>query len=93
MIINHLIFALRLLRRDKFHSSLNIIGLSTGIACGIIILLYLQNELTYDSYHKNADRIFRVAAKGIPKCKCVRGITVTAFKTAADVSKGPSISW
>ena len=60
MIFNHLIFALRLLRRDKFHSILNIIGLSTGIACCIIILLYLQNELTYDSYHEKADQIYRI---------------------------------
>ena len=60
MLKNHLIFAFRLLRRDKFHSTLNIIGLSTGIACCIIILLYLQNEITYDSYHENADRIYRI---------------------------------
>jgi len=60
MLKNYLIFAFRLLRRDKFHSTLNIIGLSTGIACCIIILLYLQNEITYDSYHENADRIYRI---------------------------------
>ena len=63
MIFNHLIFALRFLRRDKFHSILNITGLSVGLACSIIILLYLQNELTYDSYHENADRIYRAAQK------------------------------
>jgi hypothetical protein len=63
MLFNHLIFALRLLRRDKFHSILNIIGLSAGFACSIIILLYLQNELTYDTHHINADRIYRAAVK------------------------------
>jgi putative ABC transport system permease protein len=63
MIVNYIIFAIRLFRRDKFHSILNIIGLSTGLACSIIILLYLQNELTYDRYHKNADRIYRAALK------------------------------
>ena len=63
MLKNHLIFALRLLRRDRFHSILNITGLSAGFACCIIILLYLQNELTYDSHHKNADRIYRAALK------------------------------
>ena len=51
MFRNHLIFALRLLRRDRLHGILNIIGLSAGLACSIIVLLYLQNELTYDSYH------------------------------------------
>ena len=63
MFRNHLIFALRLLKRDKFHSILNIIGLSAGFACSIIILLYLQNELTYDTHHINADRIYRAAVK------------------------------
>ena len=62
-LVNHLIFALRLLKRDKFHSILNIIGLSAGFACSIIILLYLQNELTYDAHHENADRIYRAAVK------------------------------
>jgi putative ABC transport system permease protein len=42
---------------------LNIIGLSVGLACCIIILLYLQNELTYDSFHEHADRIYRAAGK------------------------------
>lgn len=37
MIINYIIFAIRLFRRDKFHSALNIIGLSTGIAYDILI--------------------------------------------------------
>jgi putative ABC transport system permease protein len=60
MIINTIIFTIRLFRRDKFHSVLNIIGLSTGIACCIVILLYLQHELTYDQYHENADRIYRI---------------------------------
>lgn len=44
---------------------MNIIGLSIGIACGIIILLYLQNELTYDKYHEKADRIYRIGTNVI----------------------------
>ena len=52
-----------MLRRDKFHSIINTIGLSTGIACCIIIMMYLQNELTYDQYHENADRIYRLGIK------------------------------
>ena len=65
MLINTIIFAIRLFRRDKFHSVLNIIGLSTGIACCIFILLYLQHELTYDQYHQNADNIYRIGIKVI----------------------------
>ena len=65
MLINTIIFAIRLFRRDKFHSVLNIIGLSTGIACCIFIMLYLKHELTYDRYHENADRIYRIGSKVI----------------------------
>ncbi|MEJ2728632.1 MAG: ABC transporter permease [Deltaproteobacteria bacterium] len=63
MFSNFFIIALRLLRRDKLHSIINIIGLSIGIACCIIIMMYLQNELTYDQYHENADRIYRLGIK------------------------------
>ena len=60
MFSNNLIFAFRLIRRYKFHSIINTIGLSTGIACCIIIMMYLQNELTYDRYNENAARIYRL---------------------------------
>ena len=63
MFSNFLIIAFRLLRRDKLHSIINIIGLSIGIACCIIIMMYLQNELTYDENHKHADQIFRLGIK------------------------------
>jgi putative ABC transport system permease protein len=63
MFSNFFIFALRLLRRDKLHSIINTIGLSIGIACCIIIMMYLQNELSYDQYHEKADRIYRLGIK------------------------------
>lgn len=63
MIPNFFIFAFRLLRRDKLHSIINTIGLSIGIACCIIIMMYLQNELSYDQYHEKADRIYRLGIK------------------------------
>lgn len=63
MFSNFFIFAFRLLRRDKLHSIINTTGLSIGIACCILIMIYLQNELTYDRYHEHADRIFRLGIK------------------------------
>ncbi|MBT1698403.1 ABC transporter permease [Fulvivirgaceae bacterium PWU4] len=56
------LLSIRLLMRDKFHSSLNIIGLGVGITATIIIFLYLQNELNYDRHHLNHERIYRVAS-------------------------------
>jgi len=60
MFRNHLKFATRVFLKDKFFSSLNILGLALGIAVSIILLLILQNDLTYDKYHVNHARIFRL---------------------------------
>lgn len=42
---------------------MNILGLSAGLACAIIILLYVQSEITYDQYHKDKDRIYRLGSQ------------------------------
>ncbi|MCD6329856.1 MAG: ABC transporter permease, partial [Candidatus Cloacimonetes bacterium] len=51
--------AIRLILKDKFHSILNIIGLAIGICCSILVLLFIQNELSYDKHHEKRDRIYR----------------------------------
>ena len=60
MLSNYFKIALRNLLKYKFYSVLNIIGLSIGIAAFLFILLYTQEELSYDRYHENADNIVRV---------------------------------
>jgi putative ABC transport system permease protein len=52
--------AFRNIKRHRGFSSINITGLSIGMTCGILILLYVYYELSFDRYHKNADRIYRV---------------------------------
>jgi putative ABC transport system permease protein len=46
--------------KNKSYSLVNIIGLSIGITCCILIGLYIESELSYDRFHKNADRIVRI---------------------------------
>lgn len=60
MLRTHLKFAVRVFLKDKFFSTLNILGLALGIAVSIVLLLILQNDLTYDRYHVNHKRIFRL---------------------------------
>lgn len=60
MFHNYIKTALRNIFKHKGYSLINIIGLSIGMACCLLILLYVQDELSYDRYHKNADRIYRV---------------------------------
>lgn len=62
MLRTHLKFATRVFLKDKFFSILNILGLALGIAVSIILLLILQNDLTYDQYHVNYKRIYRLGA-------------------------------
>jgi len=61
MLWTHLLIALRTLRRRSGYASLNLAGLAVGMACCLLIGLYVQNELTYDRFHPDADRIVRLA--------------------------------
>ncbi len=60
MIKNYLKTAFRIITRNKAYSFLNIIGLATGMAACLLILLYVQYELSYDRYHQNASQIYRI---------------------------------
>ena len=60
MFKNYLIVAVRNIRRHKVHSIINIAGLSVGMACTILILLWVQHELSFDRYHEKAERIYRL---------------------------------
>ncbi|HKK43905.1 MAG TPA: ABC transporter permease [Balneolaceae bacterium] len=60
LIPNFLKVALRNIRRNRMYSFINIAGLAIGIACTILILLYIYDEYSYDRFHKKADRIYRL---------------------------------
>jgi putative ABC transport system permease protein len=60
MILNYFKSALRNLVKNKTFSIINILGLAIGMASFIMIMLWVQDELSYERYHKNADRICRV---------------------------------
>ncbi|MFC2168387.1 ABC transporter permease [Acidobacteriota bacterium] len=60
MFKNYLKTALRNLSRHKGYSFINISGFSIGIACCFLIFLWVQDELSYDRFHKNIDDLYRV---------------------------------
>ena len=62
MIKNYLRTAFRTLTRNTTTSLLNLLGLSVGMTAAILIFLWVDNELTFDSYHKDAGRIYRLTA-------------------------------
>lgn len=60
MLKNHLKIAWRNLIKDKTSSLINLLGLTVGITVCIVILIFVQYESTFDAYHENSDRTFRV---------------------------------
>jgi putative ABC transport system permease protein len=60
MIRNYLKIAIRNLLRYRFISFINLFGLTVGLTCCLLITTYILNELSYDKYNKNADKIYRV---------------------------------
>jgi putative ABC transport system permease protein len=64
MLRNYFKTAWRHLLKNKFYSGINILGLSVGLAIGIIILLWVQDELGFDGFHKNAGNIYRLEIRG-----------------------------
>ena len=63
MIRNYIVLALRSLFKHKLTTLINIIGVSIALAFGILGLLFVHNEWTYDRFHENVDHIYRICLK------------------------------
>ncbi len=57
---NYLKITLRNIKKHKAYSFINISGLAIGMACCILILLWVKDELSFDRFHENAEKIYRV---------------------------------
>lgn len=62
MLYNYIKIAFRSLLRHKGFSFINISGLAIGMACSILILLWVQDEMGYDRFHKDVETLYRVTA-------------------------------
>lgn len=65
MLRTYLKVAFRALRQNKSFSGLNILGLSLGIACGLLILLWVQDERSVDGFHANKSRLYALYEREI----------------------------
>ena len=63
MIRNYLKVAMRYLLRNKGYTAINILGLAIGIACCLLIMLFVRSEWSYDKFHTKSDRIYRAWVK------------------------------
>src|SRR5687767_12186604 len=60
MIRHYLLHFVRNLQRQKLFSFINLLGLTISIACTLLIYLYVRHEFSFDRFHRNAARIYRI---------------------------------
>ncbi len=82
MLRNFFKVSIRNLTRNKTYSIINILGLSIGMACSIIIFLFIFDELSYDKFNKKADQIYRVGIDAE-----MQGSRMKGFITGAPVGR------
>jgi putative ABC transport system permease protein len=95
----HLKIIIRNMRRHKGYSFINISGLTVGMACFILIALYIQKELSFDTFHDKADRIYRIleerpsmlGVKDNVFCTTVAPLASTMLDEFAEVSSATRI--
>lgn len=93
MFRNYFILAIRNLRRNLNYASLNVIGLTLSIAACLIIFLITKNELTYDTYHRKADRTYRVTMNALDFNPSVSLAIAPAMRTAFPELENISQYW
>lgn len=67
MLQNYLKIAVRNLARHRMYSAINVFGLAVGMTCCLLILVFVQYELSYDRFHTKADQIYRVMRGNTPR--------------------------
>ncbi len=92
MFKNHLKIALRHLLKYKAYTFLNVAGLAIGLTCCALIMLYVRDELSYDLFHENADRIYRVILDAGIGGTFVRTATTAAPLAATLVQEFPEVA-
>src|SRR5690349_7922806 len=91
MFRNYIKIALRSLRKSKGFTALNIIGLAAGLAVCLLIVLYVTDELSYDRYNVNADRIYRIDEDLYFNNTRISAVVTSKFFGPALVASSPKI--
>ena len=91
MVRNFFKVAIRNIIRHKFYSFINIFGLTTGIAVSLLIAFYIFDELSYDKFHEDAERIYQIYLKGVLQGKPIEGANTCAPIASASVEEIPGV--
>ncbi|MDZ7648080.1 MAG: ABC transporter permease [Cytophagales bacterium] len=60
MLLNYFKIALRNIIHNRVYSAINIFGLALGIACCLLLTLYIQDEISYDKHHEHGNDLYRI---------------------------------
>lgn len=91
MLSNYLKVAFRNILKKKYYSSLNLLGLSIGITAAILILIYVQDELSYDYFHPNVEHKSVVALNGKIGNQEVQGVFTPPPMAGAAIEEIPGV--
>ena len=85
--------AWRYLRKDRQFSLLNLIGLSTGLACAVLIFIWVSDELQMDQFHKNDVRLFQVLENRVQASGIWTATSTSGPMAAALVKDMPEVQY
>ena len=91
MLRNYLTVALRNILKYKFFSAINILGMTIGVSACLLIILYVTDELSYDRFHTNADRIYQVGLQAKIAGQDIRVANTCPPMAAALVAEIPEV--
>ena len=91
MLTNYLKIALRNLHKYKGYTFINVAGLAVGLACCLLIVLFVRDELSYDRYHEKADQIYRVTLDALLGEQEINGPIAPAPMAQALVNDYPEV--
>lgn len=100
MVRNFFLITFRNFRRYKYFTAINLVGLALGLSCSIFILLWVADELSFDGFHANGPRLYRILKRDFFAQGRVEvypqgpGILVDALKAEIpEIEMGSQISW
>lgn len=91
MIRSYLTIAWRNLLKKKAYSFINIFGLGLGMTCCFLIFMYIQDELSYDTYHEKGDRIYRLTHGSLPSEEQPENAAANPFWVWHNAPVGPAL--
>ncbi|HNO10835.1 MAG TPA: ABC transporter permease, partial [bacterium] len=91
MLTNYIKIALRNMLKAKGYSAINILGLAVGLACCLLIVLFITDELSYDTHYANGDRLYRVYLNARVNNKDLVTVTTNSPLAAAMMKEIPEV--